>query len=184
MIQALAACLRAYERETLQIDDFRSAAVLVPILQGPAGLELLFTVRAGHLRSHAGQIAFPGGALDEGEDVIQAALRESQEEIGLKVEASQVLGFLDDHPSPASYIVTPVVAVVDWPQRLEPNPHEVQEVFTVPISDLRQLTPRTEERQLRQYRRTLYYYDYQNYLIWGLTGNVLKRLLDLIENYC
>ncbi len=184
MITALAACLQAYQRETMHIDGFRQAAVLVPILQGPAGLELLFTVRAGHLRSHAGQIAFPGGALDEGEDVIQAALRESQEEIGLRVDASRVLGFLDDHPSPASYIVTPVVAVVDWPQVLELNPHEVQEAFTVPISELSKLNPRSEERQLRHYRRTLYYYDYHNYLIWGLTGNVLKRLLDLIKNYC
>lgn len=167
------------ERETLFIEDFRPAAILVPLLQTASSLELLFTVRSPHLRSHAGQIAFPGGGLDPHESIISAASRESFEEIGLLVKEENILGFLDDHPSPAKYIVTPVLAVIDWPQTLSINTQEVSEVFTVPLATLLELKPRSEQRQLKHYQRHLHFYDYQHHSIWGLTGNVVKNFLDI-----
>lgn len=175
----LKAKLAERKRETLLIEGFRPAAVLVPLLASESGLELLFTVRSKKLRSHAGQIAFPGGRLDLGENTLQAASRETFEEIGLRVNQENVLGFLDDHPSPANYVVTPVLAVLPWPQILSLNAFEVEEVFTVPLQALLTLEPRTEARQLRDYTRTLHYYDYQCYCIWGLTGNVVKNFLDV-----
>lgn len=159
------------------IEGFRRAAVLVPLLEGPDGLELLLTVRAGHLRSHAGQIAFPGGRLEPGEDDLAAALRETREEVGLAVRPEEVLGRLSDHPSPAGYVATPLVAVVPWPRRLTPDPSEVAEAFTVPIADLRAITPTHRIGQLEAYRRKIYSYSWHGRDIWGFTGNVIRELL-------
>jgi len=178
MLTELKTHLAKREREEMSIEGFRKAAVLVPILETPAGLELLFTVRSSELRSHAGQIAFPGGRLDEGESLVEAACRETQEEIGVSVQEAAVLGFLDDHPSPAKYVVTPVVAVLPWPQRLQLNEAEVEEVFTVPLDDLLLLKPRAEERSMKHYKRLLHFYDYKQYSIWGLTANVMKNLFE------
>ena len=169
------------EREEMHISGFRSAAVLVPLLKGEGGLELLFTVRSHGLSNHAGQIAFPGGRLDAGETLEGAAARETLEETGLAVEPSGLLGRLDDHPSPAGYIVTPVVGVLAWPQPLTLNPAEVAEAFCVPLANLRTLTPRSEERRLEHYRRLLHFYTWEERLIWGVTGNILKNLLDVLK---
>jgi 8-oxo-dGTP pyrophosphatase MutT (NUDIX family) len=173
--------LDAYQPETIEIAGFRKAAVLVPLLQTEAGIEILFTVRSSALKHHAGQISFPGGRLDEGENLVEAAVRETFEETGLSVSAEGILGFLDEHPSPAQFVVTPVVAILPWPQVLQLNHGEVESVFTAPLAELLALIPTSEERQLKQYRRKLYFYQYKDRLIWGLTGNVLKKLLDVVR---
>jgi 8-oxo-dGTP pyrophosphatase MutT (NUDIX family) len=172
--------LRGRERERLEIPGYRPAAVLVPLLAGESGLELLFTVRAEVLTHHAGQIAFPGGGLDPGESIEEAAVRETREEIGIEVPRSAILGRLNDHPSPARFIATPVVALLPWPQPMEPNPSEVSEVFSVPLEELRGIVPRWEERLLHDFRRRIHFYAWGERLIWGFTGNVVKDLLDLL----
>lgn len=173
--------LAAAERVVMNIPGFRRAAVLVPLLDAPAGPELLFTVRAASLANHAGQIAFPGGGAEPGESLEVAALRETEEEVGLKVPPEAVLGTLSDHPSPAGYVATPVVARIAWPQPLSLNPVEVAEVFTVPLVDLVGVTPESEVRQLHDYRRRIFTYQWKNRRIWGFTGNVVKNLLDVLE---
>lgn len=178
-VQQLAARLRARHRQRVQIAGFRPAAVLVPLLVSAEGPALLFTERAATLPHHAGQVAFPGGRVDDGESVIAAACRETFEEIGLTVPPSAVIGLLDDHPSPAEYIVTPVVAAIAWPQPLVLNRCEVAAAFTVPIATLRQLIPRTETRELKGQQRLLHFYEVEGRTIWGLTGNVVKGLLEL-----
>lgn len=189
VLTALKKALDELEPESLDLPTFRRAAVLVPLLDTPDGLELLYTVRSGNLSNHAGQIAFPGGRLDEGEDVVQAALRETFEEIGVRVAPENVLGTLHEHPSPAKYIVTPVVAVLDWPQPLVLNEAEVTETFSVPLGALLRLTPRTEERSHHGFTRTLHYYDYletgteTKRVIWGLTGNVTKWVLEFVRPF-
>src|SRR5690606_15769393 len=100
----LARRLAAHAPRRMEIEGFRRAAVLVPLLDAPGGVEVLFTVRAAALKSHAGEIAFPGGRLDPGESHLEAALRETQEEVGLVVTPEQVLGRLSDHPSPAGHV--------------------------------------------------------------------------------
>lgn len=180
-LEALRRALAARPQETLHIEGFRQAAVLVPLLQGEEGLELLFTIRASGLRSHASQISFPGGRVDKGESLSEAARRETFEEIGLTVPEDALLGHLDEHPSPARYIVTPIVAALPWPQPLTLNQAEVSGTFTVPLEVLSKLEPYVEERQMLQYRRHLHFYPYGERLIWGLTGNILKSLLDLLK---
>ncbi len=180
-LQGLKERLERMERVVMEIPGFRRAAVLVPLLEGPEGLELLFTVRSSSLSNHAGQIAFPGGRMEDGEALVEAALRETEEEVGLRVPAEAVLGVLSDHPSPAGYVATPVVARIPWPQPLVVNPREVADVFTAPLNALAAIEPRTEVRQLRQYRRRIYTYPWQGREIWGFTGNVVKNLLDVLE---
>lgn len=172
--------LAARDPRRMQIDEFKRAAVLVPILLSEAGPELLLTVRSSTLRSHAGQIAFPGGRLEPGEDELSAALRETREEVGLAVSQGEVVGRLSDHPSPAGYVATPVVAVLSWPRPLALDPDEVAEAFTVPLADLAALTPASRVGNLLQYRRRIYSYPWRGRDIWGFTGNVVFELLSAL----
>ncbi len=168
-------------RVVLEWPNFRQAAILVPILKTETGLELLFTVRSSQLSSHAGEISFPGGRVDDGETLEEAARREAFEEIGLTVTSENILGYLDDVPSPAKYIVTPVVAMLEKPLDFTLSQAEVEEVFTADLSELFKLEPRSEERILQGHRRVIHFYTYQERVIWGLTGNVLKNLLDVLR---
>jgi 8-oxo-dGTP pyrophosphatase MutT (NUDIX family) len=169
-------------RVTLEWPNFRPAAVLVPILKTETGFELLFTVRSSQLSNHAGEISFPGGRVDAGESIDEAARREAFEEIGVTVTSESILGYLDDVPSPANYIVTPVVAVLEKPLDLTLSQAEVEEVFTADLEQLAGLEPKKEERILQGHRRLIHFYSYQERVIWGLTGNVLKNLLDVTYN--
>ncbi len=177
---AVKAAMAAHTPTAMNIDGFRHAAVLVPLLDGADGLELLLTVRSHELRSHAGQIALPGGRLEPGETFVQAAIRETHEEVGLVVEPTAIVGQLSDHPSPAGYVARPIVAVLPWPQPLSVDPGEVADVFTVPLEELRSLTPRSELRELQSFRRRIYFYQWGERSIWGFTGNVIKDLLDVL----
>lgn len=163
----------------LEIEEFRSAAVVVPLFRAESDWKLLFTVRSEQLSNHAGQVAFPGGKVDEGESLEEAAIRELDEEVGLRTQ--EILGQLPSHLSPAKFVVTPIVALLDWPQTLKINPAEVAEVFSVPINQLKKITPRTETRTVKNTTQTIRHYDYQQHTIWGLTGNIVNDLLELIS---
>jgi 8-oxo-dGTP pyrophosphatase MutT (NUDIX family) len=162
----------------LELAGHGRAAVLVPILETAGGLELLFTVRAAGLTRHAGQVAFPGGRLEPGEDVVAAALREAEEEVGLAVAPDAVLGILDDRPSPFGLVATPVVARVAWPAPLRLDPGEVAGTFTLPLAALAAIRPTVEERLHEGVVRQLYRYRVGAHEVWGLTGNVVRDLLD------
>jgi len=161
---------------------FRRAAVLVPILVSDGGAELLFTVRSRALAHHAGQISFPGGGVEANESPEQAARRETYEEVGLEVPGSAILGRLSELPSPAGYLATPVVAALRWPQTLRIDRGEVEEAFTVPLRDLLDTLPTTELRTFRGAPRTLHRYVWGDRDIWGFTGNVLRELLDVLND--
>src|SRR5690606_32419039 len=154
---AVAAAMAGHTPHRLAIEGFRAAAVLVPLLEAATGLELLLTVRSADLRSHAGQIALPGGSLEQGESFVAAALRETMEEIGVNVPASAVIGELSDHPSPAGYVARPIVALLPWPQPVTADPREVADVFTVPLAVLRALDPRSEMRVMKDVIRIIHF---------------------------
>lgn len=138
--EALARIREALARRAprpLSLPGFRPAAVLVPLLDRPAGPTVLFTRRTETVPHHKGQISFPGGGSVPGEDAVAAAVREAEEEVGLLPERVSVLGLLDDLPSPARYVVTPVVAAVrDPPDAFRPAVFEVAEPFEVPLATL------------------------------------------------
>ncbi len=171
-----------YKKTKLDFKDFRRAAVVVPILKTPTGLEVLFTVRSSKLSTHPGQIAFPGGRLDDKETYTEAAIRETYEEVGIVLTRENILGFLSEQPSPAHYIVRPVVAVIDWPQKMNINSDEVAEVFTAPFDELIKVETYKEERKFMENKRFLHFFKYKDRLIWGLTGNVLKEMIELIKD--
>lgn len=181
-LEGVSRALASYTPRTLDIPGFRRAAVLVPLIDDGGHLSLLLTVRSATLRSHAGQVALPGGRLEPGEDSVDAALRETREEVGLVVPREAVLGELNDHPSPAGYVARPVVAGVPGPQALKTDPNEVAEAFLVPLDELRALPPRSEVRELKTgERRRIYFYRWRDKEIWGFTGNVIRDLFNVLD---
>jgi len=154
----------------------RQAAVLVAITdRGDPGL--ILTVRREHLRTHAGQVAFPGGRIDEGEDAPAAALREAMEELALNPTLVRILGTADPYRTVTGYGVTPVVGVVPPDLDLTPNPEEVADWFEAPLDFV--LDPMNQQRMTADYQgRTRHYYriDWQGRHIWGATAAMLVNL--------
>ena len=129
--------LAAFERRALPDDGRRRAAVAEVLLPDEEGRAcFLITRRAATLRRHTGQWALPGGRVDAGETVEQAALRELQEEVGLTLDESTVLGVLDDYGTRSGFIITPVVVWAEPEHELVPNPHEVARIYRVPLEQL------------------------------------------------
>ena len=154
------------------------ASVLVPIVAHPSGLTVLFTQRTAHLKSHSGQVSFPGGRAEPGDTTPEfTALRESQEEIGLRPERVEILARLSDYITRTGYQVTPIVGLLTPPLELVPDPREVQEIFEVPLAFL--LDPRNHRRQTRELNgKTVGFYEmtFQQHTIWGATAGMLMNL--------
>lgn len=156
--------------------DHREAAVLVAITDRPEP-GLLLTQRREHLRTHAGQVAFPGGRIDEGEDAPAAALREAYEELGLNPALVRLLGQADLYCTVTGYWVTPVIGVVPPDLELAPNPDEVADWFEAPLDFV--LDPANQQCMTAEYRgRMRHYYriDWQGRHIWGATAAMLVNL--------
>ena len=119
--------------------DLKRAAVafiLVESDDGSGETAFILTRRGRNLRAHKGQYALPGGRCDEGEAAVAAALREAEEELGLRLSAADVLGMLDDYPTRSGYLITPVVIWAEPTQPLRPNPEEVTSVHRIPLADI------------------------------------------------
>ncbi len=159
------------------------AAVLVPLVQRGARRSLLFTRRNDGLRTHAGQVAFPGGRIESDDaDAVAAALRETEEETGIARGLVRPLGFLDCFETISGFGVTPVVAEISADYVLAPDPREVAEVFEVPLPFLLDTANlRRSEIDWRGRRREIYEYDYEGRRIWGATAAMLVNLLRRME---
>ena len=142
--------------------------------------ELLLTVRTPNLPSHAGQISFPGGRLEEGETPEEAALREAWEEVRLDPGYVVALGRLPAVLSPYGYHVTPVLAWLREKPPLTANPSEVSEIFWVPLAELAAARAWSEWREREGVRRKVWHYPWRGRDVWGLTANVLHELLERV----
>jgi 8-oxo-dGTP pyrophosphatase MutT (NUDIX family) len=155
-----------------------AAAVLVPIVDHPQGLSVVFTKRTSHLKAHAGQVSFPGGRAEPEDPTPEfTALREAHEEIGLPMERVEVLARLPEYHTRTGFRVTPVVGLLTPPLELKPDPREVEYVFEVPLDFL--LDPRNHRRQTRELQgQTVGYYviEFENRTIWGATAGMLVNL--------
>ena len=157
----------------------RPAAVLAPIIPRPEGLTVLLTLRAAHLRSHSGQVAFPGGKIDAGETPRETALREAREEIGLAPSLVEPLGWLDPYLTGTGYRVTALVALIDPAFVPTLNPDEVADAFETPFAFLMDAANhRLEERQWRGRTRKFYAMPYGERYIWGVTAGILRNLYE------
>lgn len=157
----------------------RPAAVLVGVVQGPRRAEVILTKRASHLKHHPGQISFPGGKQEEGDASLEAAaLREAQEEVGLAPHLVRVIGRLPCHETVTGFEITPILAEV---AQFSPNPDpgEVEEVFTVPLAHLLDVSRYHIERRLwRGQWRSYYAAPWGPYYIWGATARILRGLAE------
>lgn len=158
----------------------RPAAVLVGVLDAADGPHLILTKRSSKLAHHPGQIAFPGGKIDDGDaDAEAAAVREAREEIGLTSDQVQILGRLPEHETVTGYRVIPVLAKVSGPVTFTAEPGEVAEVFTVPLPHvLDSANFVIEGRRWRGTRRHYYVVPWGPYYIWGATARILRRFAE------
>jgi 8-oxo-dGTP pyrophosphatase MutT (NUDIX family) len=159
-----------------------AAAVLVPIVDHADGLTVLLTQRSPHMRTHAGQISFPGGRIESSDGgPLQAALREAEEEIGLAADHVEVVGYLEAHLVLTGYWITPVVGFVRPGFRLQLDSREVEAAFEVPL--LYVLDPanhRSRERRIGPSSVQVYDIPFEGRNIWGATAGMLVALRRLL----
>jgi 8-oxo-dGTP pyrophosphatase MutT (NUDIX family) len=178
--ERLVRVLKAHPPQRVRIEDARDAAILIPIIAVPEPT-LIFTVRTDTVSSHKGQISFPGGSIDpEDPSALDAALRETTEEIGLDPSLVRVLGELDTMPTFVSgYVVSPFVGWLDGDPELDPNPGEVAEVLRVPIADMVDDIRQEAgfEHAGRSYPTEAWVWN--DHVIWGVTARIIRTFLGL-----
>lgn len=161
----------------------RPAAVLIGLVERPAGFTILLTQRPVHLKEHGGQVSFPGGRIEPHDpDPVAAALRETEEEVGVPAARVDVVGSLDRYITRTGFDVTPVVGFVEPPYEFRPDPKEVDAVFEVPLRHV--LAPGARQRHSRIHeggRRYYYAFPYGDYYIWGATAGMLVNLCDILR---
>lgn len=166
----------------IEAPQHRRAAVLIPLVRDhDGGWSLVFSRRSDDLPAHAGQIAFPGGAVEAGETLEEAVMREAQEEVGIPPGAVELIGRFDDLITNSGFLVAPFAGILHERVDYVLQQSEVTEVFEVPIEAL--LDPRNPEVRyvtFRGRRYPAYFYHFGAYEIWGLTGRMVKLFIDLV----
>jgi 8-oxo-dGTP pyrophosphatase MutT (NUDIX family) len=193
MIQQQADIIRALAQPLATSSDFDlnprfvgsvvpvwDAGVLVPLIERQSGVHLVLTMRAAHLATHPGQIAFPGGKRDVGDvDIAATALREAHEETGLSPDLVHVLGHLPTHDTVTGFKVTPTIGWISEPWEVRADPSEVAEVFEVPLRHVLQLENFHVQKHVWNGKNRAYYtVPYGPYYIWGATARILHGFAE------
>lgn len=177
--------LAEYVPRRLDQSTATAAAVLILVYEWDAEAHVLFTERTGQVEHHKGQISFPGGACDEGDNDLEVtALRETYEEIGVRPEDVEIIGQLDDLVTISNFRVTPYVGILATQSEYSfvLNEHEVAQVVQVPLAYL--LDERNMELEVRQHqgREVLTpAFSYDGHRIWGATARMLHQLIELLR---
>ena len=161
----------------------KSAAVLIPIIARPEPTVLL-TVRSSDMPSHAGEIAFPGGKVqDDDADRVATALREAEEEVSIPRDAVDVIGSLGVHHGGRGFSVTPVIGIVSPDAPIAPCPREVAEIFEAPLSFVADLDNHvTEQHELKGVTYNMFAAPFEGYRIWGLTAGILRSFAETLQH--
>lgn len=184
--------------------DYLNSAVLVPLIKRDGGLSVLFEVRSAKLKRQPGEICFPGGRIEAGDpNPLAAAVRETAEELGIDANFIKPLGPLDYVVAPIGVLLHPFAGYIDEKAVLKPNKDEVAEIFTVPLEYLLDVQPQVAHMELatrpredfpahllpeyqmewkKRYTYSLLFYQYEKYVIWGLTARVLASFLKVVKN--
>ncbi len=160
----------------------RPAAVLIPVIERAEGLSVVFTRRTTKLKSHSGQVSFPGGKIDAGDgDARLAALRETHEEVGVAPEAVDVLGQMPDYFTGSGYRISPVIGLVNRDAVFEASPDEVEYIFEVPLSFL--MNPdnyRIGTKRFENIDRYFYEIFWEEQYIWGVTAGIVRMFYNRV----
>ncbi|MGE0725294.1 MAG: CoA pyrophosphatase [Alphaproteobacteria bacterium] len=158
------------------------AAVLVPLVDRPAGITVLLTQRTAHLHDHAGQISFPGGRIEPDDPHPEAAaLREAAEEVGIRSDGVDLIGRLDHYVTGTGFEVVPVVGLLQPQEAYFPDPFEVAEVFEVPLSFVLDSANHRRDKHMRYgVERHFYVLPYEQRYIWGATAGMLVNLAEVL----
>ncbi len=167
-------------RDLILQQKLRDAAVLITAVERDGGPNIILTQRTDTLRSHSGQVAFPGGRIDATDHSPEAAaLREAHEEIGLEPSSVDVVGRMPDYASGSGYRIAPVLAIADPKSEIVINPEEVAAVFEVPLSFLMNpLNHKTESRVWNGKQRHYWVMPYRDCHIWGVTAGIIRTLYE------
>jgi len=175
---------RLNSREPVRInhENLKPAAVLVPLFVKDGEWHLLFTLRTGNVSTHRNEMSFPGGGRESGENSLEAALREAEEEVGLRPEDVDILGRLDDIFTITGFRVSPFVGVIPYPYAFEVCRREIARIVEI---SLRELTdPRNCRRddswKLGDRTYPIYFFHGAGHTVWGATARILKQLLELV----
>ena len=184
MKQRFAEILRNYQKRKITDENLIPSAVLIPLFCKERQYHVLFTERSSEVSSHKGQVCFPGGVSQPGDSsLLHTALRETEEEIGLKAKDVEILGELDDSMTVSTgYVISPFVAFIPYPHLFKANHQEITQVFSVPLSFL------VDRGHLKQdchpidnQAFTTYCYEYEGHTIWGATARILRQLIELLR---
>ena len=180
MKQRLKQALSQRQKQRIVDPKRTSAAVLVPIYDKEGQYHILFIKRTEFVEKHKGEISFPGGVHEERDKtLLDTALRECAEEIGLMAEDVEILGELDDEVSvKTNYVISPFLAHIPWPYQLKVDGKETEEIIEAPISVLRDKGYSRQEMRDGE-TATKYFYHYQGRVIWGATARILNKFLDI-----
>lgn len=160
----------------------KPAAVLIPVIERESGLNLIFTKRTEKLRSHSGQISFPGGKIDTGDESAKyAALRETDEEIGIGRTNIEVLGQMPDYFTGSGYKISSIVGLIDADVQFNPSPDEVEYIFEVPLAFLMNSeNHKIGSRVFENTERYFYEMPWNDHYIWGVTAGIVRLFFNKV----
>jgi 8-oxo-dGTP pyrophosphatase MutT (NUDIX family) len=173
--QQLQKILRNRKKKKITGENLRASAVLIPLFCNQGQYHILLTERSEEVNFHKGQVCFPGGTREPSDaSLLQTALREAEEEIGLRAQDVEILGEFDDSVTLTSdYVISPFVAFIPHPYPLKADGREIREIFSVPLSFL------MDEANFKQDSCE---YEYDGHIIWGATAGILKHFIDLLKS--
>ena len=175
MKQQIADILSHHDKKKITSQNLKASAVLIPVFYNQDQYHILFTERSDEVNFHKGQVCFPGGTQEPFDSsLLQTALREIEEEIGLETKNIEILGELDDTLTfVTNYVISPFVAFISTPSALRTNGREVKGTFSVPLSFL------IDEANFKQDSQS---YDYEGHIIWGATARILRQFIGLLNS--
>ncbi|MBN1374761.1 MAG: CoA pyrophosphatase [Dehalococcoidia bacterium] len=184
MLDALKKALAERKKLTIKDTKLKASAVLLPIFQKEGKCHIVFTKRTDHLSHHKGQISFPGGGRhNEDQCLMQTALRESYEEIGLREEDVEIIGELDDTATITSlFCITPFVGVIPYPYEFKKDAYEVEEIFDVSLEMLLKAEKQEEMVEYGGMQIKALSYKVGERIIWGATAGILTDFLGILRN--
>ena len=175
MEQQIQKILRHRKKKKITGENLRASAVLIPLFYNQGQCHVLFTKRSEEVDFHKGEVCFPGGTREPSDSsLLQTALRETEEEIGVKAKDVEILGEFDDSVTLTSnYVISPFVALIPHPYPLKADGREIREIFSVPLSFL------MDEANFKQDSHS---YEYEGRIIWGATARILRQFINLLKS--